>query len=745
MPSVSNEMIPKQINSVLGRMRRAVQRYFIINGLKNIFVVLLLIVISDFFIDKSFRMDKPQRLIMLILGLGCILFLTYKKLILPLLSKLSDDALILELERTQGGMNESLISALELSRMKNYKNSDVSLKMIEETIEAGAQVADGVKVGPAFKRGKMKANFYVLASLTLILIVGGFGVVNSNDLNTWYKRNVLLMELQWPSDYELLVVGLYGGKIRVAKGQDFSIEVQVKEGNKSVPESIKIEFKSNAYKKSEELFINQDGTFVSSAVDTVEESEFRVISKEYETQWLSLELVDRPELVKLSLSATFPEYTELGRTDLATGEGPHELLGGSELEVSGKVNKALKNAYAMLDESKFSLKVEGDSFIGIIPKNKLNSGSYSIIVEDNEEGILNGSGDLLGLGFKDSPNFRVRVVNDRKPKLTIKSNGLSGMIVPGARIPYVGEINDDFSIEGVEIHYSLKEDTGERREVSGKLVPYGIQKKIGSKEIMMEGAIDLEPLDLTINSRFSVYFSAKDNNTESGPGVGQSTRILFRVVGEAELRTDLLRREKEQRQIVNEVTKKQDILLTDLGALAAEFVEIDILDRSSKERLANLQKAQKNLSIDVGNIVKRLKGMVLEIKNNRLEEEKGILQSRLNEKIIAPLESLTQQTFPSISLELDAARRMNDKLNRDKSFKVINAAQRYTVQVLKGVLVHMVRNEGYQQALNLLYEIQKEQERMNQMTNKAKEKSLEGIVEDKKAESKANKEEKSKK
>ena len=262
---------------------------------------------------------------------------------------------------------------------------------------------------------------------------------------------------------------------------------------------------------------------------------------------------------------------------------------------------------------------------------------------------------------------------------------------------------------------------------------------------MMEGAIDLEPLDLTINSRFSVYFSAKDNNTESGPGVGESTRILFRVVGEAELRTDLLRREKEQRQIVNEVTKKQDILLTDLGALAAEFVEIDILDRSSKERLANLQKAQKNLSIDVGNIVKRLKGMVLEIKNNRLEEEKGILQSRLNEKIIAPLELLTQQTFPSISLELDAARRMNDKLSRDKSFKVINEAQSYTVQVLKGVLMHMVRNEGYQQALNLLYEIQREQERMNQMTNKAKEKSLEGIVEDKKAESEAKKKEKSKK
>jgi len=137
--------------------------------------------------------------------------------------------------------------------------------------------------------------------------------------------------------------------------------------------------------------------------------------------------------------------------------------------------------------------------------------------------------------------------------------------------------------------------------------------------------------------------------------------------------------------------------------------------------------------------------MVMEIKNNRLEEDKGILQSRLMDKIITPLEALTQQTFPSILLELDAARRMNDRINREKSFKVINEAQRYTVQILRGVLVHMVRNEGYQQALNLLYEIQREQERMNQMTNKAKEKSLEGIVEDKKADFKANESEKSEK
>ena len=379
MSSVSNDIIPKQIKSVLGRMRRAVQRYFIVNGLKNILFVLLIIATVDFFIDRSFRMDKPQRIIMLVLGVGYILFISYKKLILPLVSKLSDDALLLELESSQGDMNESLISALELSRMKHHKVSDVSLKMIEETIEVGAQIASGI-------------------------------TVDSKNLNTWYKRNILLMDLQWPSDYELQVVGLYGDKIRIARGQNLSIEVRIKEGNKSVPESIKIEFKSNEYKKSEELFLNQSGAFISSSVDTLEESRFRVISKEYETEWILLELVDRPELNSLSLSAAFPEYTGLGAADLPVGEGPHELLGGSELEISGESNKPLKNAYALLNGSKLPLQVDGDSFMGSIANDKLISGSYSIIVEDKEEGVLNNSGKLMGLGFKEAPKFRVRVV-----------------------------------------------------------------------------------------------------------------------------------------------------------------------------------------------------------------------------------------------------------------------------------------------------------------------------------------------
>ena len=341
-------------------------------------------------------------------------------------------------------------------------------------------------------------------------------------------------------------------------------------------------------------------------------------------------------------------------------------------------------------------------------------------------------GETFGLGFNESPKFRLRIVNDRKPKLNVKTNGLSGMIVPGAIIPYSGEITDDFAVNAVEIIYSIKEDTGERRELTGKLPPNGIKPQLAGKEILMDDYVDLAPLDLPVNSRFSLHFTATDNNNETGPNVGESTRMLFRVVGEAELRTDLLRREKEQRQLIIESIKKQDAILTDSGALAAELVDVDELSRDSKERLANLQKNQKNLGNDISNVARSLKGMVMEIKNNKLEEEGGILQSRLTEKVIDPLIQLTSESLPLLSIDLDEVRRMNDKTSRSNKFNDINNSQLYVIQTLKEILVHMVRNEGYQQALNLLYEIQRAQERMNKMTTKAKEASLKDIVKEKK-------------
>ena len=169
----NSNAIPKQIRAVVGGMRRAVQRYFLVDGIKNILLALLVLIIVDFALDKTFRMDWSQRLIMLILSLTVIGYVVYRKLLAPLFSRLSDDALMIELENAEGGMNEVLISALELSRMDISNNENVSAQMLENSVKEGADAASKVNIISAFRRKKMRANMFVLALIFLCYLIGG--------------------------------------------------------------------------------------------------------------------------------------------------------------------------------------------------------------------------------------------------------------------------------------------------------------------------------------------------------------------------------------------------------------------------------------------------------------------------------------------------------------------------------------------------------------------------------------------
>ena len=737
--------VPKQIRAAIGRMRRAVQRHFMVDGLKNILLALLVLIIIDFALDRTFRMDRPQRLIMLILSVSIVGYVVYRKLLKPLLSQLSDDALMIELEEAEGGMDEVLISALELSRMDIGGNENVSIKMVENTINEGAAAASKVSIKSAFRRKRMRANMLVLMSVLLCFAVGGIFASRDEVLKIWYKRNVLLSDISWPSNYVLQLSGYKDGKIRVPRGEDWSLLVSVKKDHKELPSSVILEYRyeKGKRKSTESMTPNSAGDkFRSSVIDTSEPLKLRVRSKEYETEWVPMELVDRPKVENFSISASYPGYTGLGEQVLSIDEGPYNLLNGTSIKITGAVNKSLRSASVTVGGVVHPLEVVGNEFTGSLSKEKVVSGVYEVDVEDLEEMGSSEGGNSVGLGLRERSRFKIRIQNDRKPKVMVSVEGVSGLIVPGAMIPYEGKVEDDYAVEEIKIKYSWKEDQGEREEVADSLVPDNLVKFLGKKEIPLNGVFDLNGLDIPLNSRFSMLFSAKDNNEVSGPNVGESTRILLRVVGEAELRTDLLRREKEQRQILLELVKKQDLLLTDTGALAAELLDIDILGRSEKERLAELQKRQKLLSVNINNIVKRLDGMVSEIINNRLEDDDGILKQRLRQKVIVPLGSLVDEVIPVAALELDSSRRILEKDSRNESMRVAGQFQFTALEVMKEVLVHMVRNEGYQQAVNLLYEIQRAQERMNKMTAKAKEESLSNVVREKEEQNNANEEQK---
>src|SRR5690606_38879259 len=124
----------------------------------------------------------------------------------------------------------------------------------------------------------------------------------------------------------------------------------------------------------------------------------------------------------------------------------------------------------------------------------------------------------------------------------------------------------------------------------------------------------------------------------------------------ADLRSDLLRREKEQRQIFAEIVDRQDSLLTECQALQAGTRELADFDSSRTAELVALQKRQKLLIGNLLPIAERLQNMVDEIRYNRLEDDDGVLKQRIMSRIVEPMLLVQEETLPSASFHLDRVR-----------------------------------------------------------------------------------------
>ncbi|MED5584969.1 MAG: hypothetical protein VYB61_01325 [Verrucomicrobiota bacterium] len=726
-----NTKVPLEIDEKIGSMRRIVQRFFLVAGLNRFFVCLLGIVAVDYLLDSTFRMDWSQRLITLLLASALLGYVLWKYLLVPLFSRVSDDAFLLQAEESERELNESMISALELSRMDIGENENVSMDLVRETVSRGGKEVAAIRLEDVFRLGRLRFNIFALILLLCALAGLCAGSVLNSSLGIWFNRNVMLGNAQWPQDFFLDVPGVEAGVLRIPRGDDWIVSAVVREGFKSLPSKVELEIRSAAGRRSESMSsVSQGEEFRTEIRNVLEPFEFRVTSRNTESEWIKVELLNRPKLADLSLVAIEPEYTGAGSRDLPVGAGPYYLLNGSVLKVEGSSDKLLQSAVLVCGDNEHALRVDGMRFSGNIPARDVLSGTYDLEIEDRESVQFPGSESLSGLGARDPLRFKIKIKNDRKPRVRVSLKGVSGMVVPGARLPFEGMMEDDYAIDSAQIVYTWKEDNSEREQSQGELEPGDMGDLAGKAQVPLNGAVELSPLEIPVNSRLGLQFKATDNDSVTGPKAGESTKILLRVVGEAELRTDLLRREKEQRQVLTEMIKKQDLLLTDTAALAAECREIEALDPSQRERIVALQKRQKLLGSNLTPVVSRLEGMLQEIINNRLEEEDGVLKARLSEKVIVPLSALLEGAIPAAAVGLDSARRSEGLQQRNEFFVSVEGAQRNVISVMREVLVHMVRNEGYQQAVNLLYEIQRAQERMRAMTKKAKEEALGEVLED---------------
>lgn len=718
----------------LNELRARIRRWFLVDGLGKLCLSLVGLVFVDFWIDRLFRMDKSQRAVMLLIMVGIAAYLIWRHLLRPLRVRLSDRALLLQVETQNPDLKEGLISAWELSEQTP---ENASPGLVAAAIDQGSAEADKVDFDEILDRKRHTRNLGFLIVGAIALAAIAISTFATKPMGIWANRNLFLGNASWPQDYYLQVTGAKDGTLTVPRGEDWPVLVNV-ERVIGTPDSLKVEFEGKGGTRSEVMNRLDKLRFEATLRDVQEAYSFRVTGRKASTPWITIRLVERPEVASIELIASPPDYTGLEPAPFPPGSGPYYILKGTGLEINGTSDMGIDGAELVHGDERFALSVTDEvNFSGQVEPDRLSPGVYTLSLLGRERVTRPGDTEAQALRSSDSAQFTLRDKEDKIPKVKAATMGIGNLVVEAARIPYKVKGSDDFAITALDLHAEWStEDGPESSATNGQyqVSPESLSTQFGQDEVTCEDALELSAINAPEGARITIDWRASDNDTISGPKLGKSQQITLRVVSSAELREDILRREKEVRERFETGRKKQLAVGTDLQALKVDVGESITMSDRQRLDLNRAQKEQKLLGTQIGQQAERLIQIQQELLNNRLEAEENSNMVRMRSEIIEPMQLLAGTTIPTAANAIDALRRLDDPTTRQVGFEQCIERHEAIVKTMDSILKFMVKNEDFQLAVNLLHEIKKAQEGVKRMTMAEKDRRIRELIDEQKRE-----------
>lgn len=860
MSQAADRKIPDIVKSKLTGLRLKVGAWLIANAMARIIPAILGLLAFIFVVDWFLEMDVPQRIIMAVLAVAAILVVVYFKMFRPFSQRLSDDALILAVEKQNVELRDSLISAVQFARDVDIKRQGISPAMVEATIEHGIESASNVNFGNALNERQHVVNMSICGVSAVLLGAFVFGMLNNDTMKIFadrfffygkseYARNTYLEFYDPESQIQENVLKIY-------RGQDCKLIVHVQEDSLVMVDKVRMFYRddaSNYWVQEEMRRTNRFGgrefeiVYKSVAVDF----EVRARGGDGRTKILKVQLEEPPQFSNLAAEVVYPTYTvELRPGDsvrvfdreqvfkflgpdpaadecwsevadvtdngeklvswglidaeqLATVKSTHEATPEknyvqiarqldmfTELEFAEKLSSELKiktvrseldrnmlrdesdlissfgGKLTVLDGCSIRLTAESNCELAVAelihsqvskPFERSGEMEYSLLIPANE--VRNG---IYQIKLRDetmrepprSASFEIDIAADQTPEVRATLKGISGLVLNRAKLPFTVTVSDDFQTVDLFLRYSWQDDTGEQKN-SGEIhfdeyepVPSWDNDKADNtlkvseilpiqSGVFTEQFFDLDtlPKDQRIppGAGLNIAIVAVDNDNVPEANIGVSKEFLIRVVSEEEFLADLLRREKEARQELELVYKRQQTTQTDTEALSVDEKTVDETDEQFlsevKTKLSEYSRNQRLLGENIEGVISRIEDLLVEGMNNRIDESTGEFEDRYSDRIIGPLQSITDVMIFDLKAALDSARRdANDNEKRNLHLTEAAGIQTEILETLNSVLKELSINQSFQDAINSLFEAKKEEEKLRKKTEDESKKLIKGAI-----------------
>ena len=491
---------------------------------------------------------------------------------------------------------------------------------------------------------------------------------------------------------------------------------------------------------------------------------FDVVGYDHRLRGYTMQVVDAPAVVGVDLRCKFPKYMvneKLGlwlQRDVPLSSGS-QLPVGTEVSIIAKSNKALREVrvFDTLTEKSRTLDLESlddDKYGFVIPLGKIHD-NVSL-----EVSLI----DMDDVTSERSHRIYIGVIEDQAPIVNISLRGVGTAVTPDVLIPIQGTVRDDYGVARSWLDVLIGD--GESQELPLVLAKgSSVSAKIDFRARRGDGDIAIEAGDT-----LSLIVKSADRCDLQGlPNVGVSDHYQLEVVTPDELLSRLESRElglrKRFEQVVVEVAEMRDSLVRvktegpeaetpgadpedrnsevdqlDVDSSDAAAVREAIAKRKWALRLLRSQRAifqaQKSAQETLG-IAASFEDIRTELINNRVETEDR--KERLQKRIVEPLNQIGQTLFPELETRLEvlvAAMDQNidalaatGKEDADTVAFADSALEQANdvLLAMQHVLDNMLDIESFNELLDLVRGIIRDQERMIIETKKQQKKQLFGF------------------
>jgi hypothetical protein len=424
------------------KLRGARERYVVarlLGGVGTVAVWCLLLAALSLAADYSLHLQPAGRLLLVVVYGVLLAVAAGRWLVAPLVAPPDDDELALRVEAQQAELRSALISTVQLTRLRPEQLGSVSSGLIAALERDTAERTRHLNFASVIPL-RDPVSVVVLAA---VLAGGAWLFARAHDavVVTWARRflHPLASAASYPTRTRIDVLTTGGV---VPRGEDTEVAVLARG---ELPQAGTLHFRSQGGSWQEASLLpvkGQPGRFACTLERLLETTEYYVELGDARSESFELIVVPRPRVTEVTASYRLPDYAGGETRQSVTGDV--DVLAGTWVDVTAKTNKPVVTARLELDGTPIPMASAAEGLLSARFQ-VLANGTYRIRLRDG-----------FGLEDRDPVVHLVRALEDRPPKVIVRSPGRNRDMTSTAFLPIQFEVADDFGITDVQLRYAVE-------------------------------------------------------------------------------------------------------------------------------------------------------------------------------------------------------------------------------------------------------------------------------------------------